>query len=145
MAPHPACKNPEDDLARCEESARRGEWSAANKFADDQHFEDPKNARQELLPAFVEAAAIVKEFAGILGLTLNAEKATLGGGDVLVSGLMQLLLDLRANLRNEAKGATKDNPLKKALFDQTDLIRQRLADLGITLEDRPAGTTWRVG
>ena len=67
------------------------------------------------------------------------------GGDALVSGLMQLLLDLRANLRTEAKGAAKDNPLKKPLFDQTDLIRTRLAALNITLEDRPAGTTWRVG
>jgi cysteinyl-tRNA synthetase len=62
-----------------------------------------------------------------------------------VSGLMQLLLDLRANLRVEAKAAAKDNPLKKPLFDQTDLIRKRLAELNITLEDRPAGTTWRVG
>ena len=32
-----------------------------------------------------------------------------------------------------------------ALFAQTDLIRARLADLGVTLEDRPGGTTWRVG
>ena len=44
-----------------------------------------------------------------------------------------------------AKEAAKDNPLKKALFDQTDLIRKRLAELGVTLEDRPGGTTWRVG
>ena len=58
---------------------------------------------------------------------------------------MQLLLDLRNNLRTEAKGAAKDNPLKKPLFDQTDLIRKRLAELGVTLEDRPGGTTWRVG
>ena len=58
---------------------------------------------------------------------------------------MQLLLDLRNNLRTEAKAAAKDNPLKKALFDQTDLIRKRLAELGVTLEDRPGGTTWRVG
>ena len=26
-----------------------------------------------------------------------------------------------------------------------DQIRKRLADLGVTLEDRPGGTTWRVG
>ena len=63
----------------------------------------------------------------------------------LVAGLMQLLLDLRNNLRATAKEAAKDNPLKKALFDQTDLIRKRLAELGVTLEDRPGGTTWRVG
>jgi cysteinyl-tRNA synthetase len=44
-----------------------------------------------------------------------------------------------------AKEAAKDNPLKKPLFDQTDLIRKRLGELGVTLEDRPGGTTWRVG
>ncbi|MCI0705582.1 MAG: hypothetical protein L0241_31365, partial [Planctomycetia bacterium] len=63
----------------------------------------------------------------------------------IISGLMQLLLDLRNNLRTIAKEATKDNPLKKSLFEQTDLIRTRLGELGVTLEDRPGGTTWRVG
>ena len=58
---------------------------------------------------------------------------------------MQLLIDLRNNLRTEAKAAEKDNPLKKPLFDQTDLIRKRLGELGVTLEDGPAGTRWRVG
>jgi cysteinyl-tRNA synthetase len=62
-----------------------------------------------------------------------------------VSGLVELLLDLRNNLRAAAKEAAKDNPLKKSLFDQTDLIRKRLGELGVTLEDRPGGTTWRVG
>ncbi len=62
-----------------------------------------------------------------------------------IEGLMQLLLDLRNNLRATAKDAAKDNPLKKPLFDQTDLIRKRLGELGVTLEDRPGGTTWRVG
>ena len=82
----------------------------------------------------------------ILGLFWEPPaKVTLGGGDALVSGLMQLLIDLRGNLRTEAKGAAKDNPLKAALFAQTDVIRKRLADLGVTLEDRPAETTWRVG
>ena len=34
----------------------------------------------------------------------------------------------------------------KALFEQTRLsIRKRLGDLGVTLEDRPGGTGWRVG
>ena len=56
---------------------------------------------------------------------------------------MQLLLDLRNNLRTEAKTAAKDNPLKKAMFDQTDLIRKRLAELKVTLEDRSEGTIWR--
>jgi cysteinyl-tRNA synthetase len=59
---------------------------------------------------------------------------------------MQLVIELRNNLRAEAKKiAGKDDPTKKMLFGQTDIIRQRLADLGVTLEDRPAGTSWRVG
>ena len=58
---------------------------------------------------------------------------------------MQLLIDLRNNLRAEAKLITdKANPTKKALFDQTDLIRKRLGELGILLEDRAGGTSWRV-
>jgi cysteinyl-tRNA synthetase len=82
----------------------------------------------------------------ILGLFWEPpQEKSLGGGNELVSGLMQLLLDLRNNLRGIAKEAAKDNPLKKSLFDQTDLIRKRLAELGVTLEDRPGGTTWRVG
>jgi cysteinyl-tRNA synthetase len=58
---------------------------------------------------------------------------------------MQLLIDVRTQLRADAKSAAKDNPLKKALFDQTDMIRKRLADIGVQLEDRPGGTTWRTG
>jgi cysteinyl-tRNA synthetase len=58
---------------------------------------------------------------------------------------MQLLIDVRNNLRAEAKKITpKGDPLKKALFDQTDLIRKRLGDIGVTLEDRPDGTGWRI-
>ena len=65
-------------------------------------------------------------------------KKELGGGDALVSGLMQLLLDLRNNLRTTAKEAAKDNPLKKSLFDQTDLIRKRLADSASPSKTAPA-------
>ncbi|MFO0798102.1 MAG: cysteine--tRNA ligase [Gemmataceae bacterium] len=116
-----------------------------NRLADEKKLDDPASAAAPAKAEFREGAVLVRDLAGILGLTLTAPTATLGGGDELVSGLMQLLIDLRANLRAEAKGAAKDNPLKKALFDQTDLIRARLGALGVTLEDRPTGTTWRVG
>ena len=47
---------------------------------------------------------------------------------------------------NEAKKiASKDDPTRKALFEQTDVIRKRLAELDVTLEDRPGGTGWRIG
>jgi cysteinyl-tRNA synthetase len=59
---------------------------------------------------------------------------------------MKLLIEIRNNLRNEAKKITaKDDPARKAMFDQTDVIRKRLAELGVTLEDRPGGTGWRIG
>ncbi len=129
-------------------------------------------SRETLLNQLRESTIILRGMTSILGLFWEAPvKKALGGlapirvtanvaevavtssatgttgatPETIINGLMQLLLDLRANLRTEAKSAAKDNPLKKALFDQTDLIRKRLADLGVTLEDRPGGTTWRVG
>jgi cysteinyl-tRNA synthetase len=112
-------------------------------------FDDPALRATNDHRQFVHGVTVLREMLNILGLfwqpPAKKEKKELGGGDQLVAGLMQLLLDLRNNLRTEAKGAAKDNPLKKALFDQTDLIRKRLAELGVVLEDRPGGTTWRVG
>lgn len=116
-----------------------------NKLVDEERLEHPGEDHPKAKAEFLSSAVLLKDCAGILGLTFAPTTATLGGDDQLVAGLMQLLIDLRASLRTEAKGAAKDNPLKKALFDQTDLIRARLADLGVTLEDRPTGTTWRVG
>ncbi|MFO0822197.1 MAG: DALR domain-containing protein [Gemmataceae bacterium] len=116
-----------------------------NREADKAKLEDPATNNPAAKAEFTEGATLIKELGSILGLTFTVPLATLDGGNALVSGLMQLLLDLRNNLRTEAKAAAKDNPLKKSLFDQTDLIRRRLAELGVTLEDRPGGTTWRVG
>ena len=99
-----------------------------------------------VLRAFERGSLILRGMASILGLFWEPpQEKKLGGDDQLTAGLMQLLIDLRGNLRSEAKAAAKDNPLKSALFAQTDLIRARLAELGVTLEDRPGGTTWRVG
>jgi cysteinyl-tRNA synthetase len=120
--------------------------TALNRVADLGKLEDPAKADPASRSDFRDGAAVVREIADVLGLTFAAEEKALGGSDALVAGLMQLLIDLRNNLRATAKGiADKADPTKKALFDQTDLIRQRLADLGVTLEDRPGGTSWRVG
>jgi cysteinyl-tRNA synthetase len=116
-----------------------------NKLVQDEKLETLGRNEPGKFVTFGTGAGLVRMLGNILGLTFATGENDIGGGDQLVSGLMQLLLDLRANLRTEAKSAAKDNPLKKALFDQTDLIRTRLAALGVTLEDRPAGTTWRVG
>ena len=118
---------------------------AVNRAADAAKLENPATKNAAAANEFLEGATLIKEIAHVLGLTFAVEARALGGGDALVASLMQLLLDLRNTLRAAAKEAAKDNPLKKTLFDQTDLIRKRLAELGVTLEDRPGGTTWRVG
>ena len=46
---------------------------------------------------------------------------------------MRLLIDIRADAR------------KSKNFPLADLVRKRLAELNITLEDRPDETGWRVG
>ncbi|MGQ9521269.1 MAG: cysteine--tRNA ligase [Anaerolineae bacterium] len=50
----------------------------------------------------------------------------------LVDGLMQIILDLRQEYRR-----AKD-------WARADALRQRLSELGITVEDRPEGSTWRL-
>jgi cysteinyl-tRNA synthetase len=47
-------------------------------------------------------------------------------------GLLQLLVDLRAEARTQKDWAT------------SDLIRDRLNALGVTLEDRSDGTIWKL-
>ena len=121
--------------------------NALNKLADRGKLEDPAARDPNALADFREGVTLVKEFASILGLTLEAQPAAVAGGDdTRTTGLIELLVEVRGTLRAEAKKiAAKDDPLKKALFDQAGAIRDRLAALGVTLEDRPAGTTWRVG
>jgi cysteinyl-tRNA synthetase len=118
-----------------------------NGLADAGKLEDPAKADANAKADFEEGALLFKELGLILGLFFEKPVAAkLGGDDKLVSGLMQLVIELRNNLRAEAKKITgREDPTKKMLFGQTDIIRQRLAELGVTLEDRPAGTTWRVG
>lgn len=116
-----------------------------NRFADERKL-DAANAPQPLLDTLHSGTRVLRTFSDLLGLFWEAPvRHSLGEGGELVAGLMQLILDVRANLRDQAKGATKDNPLKKPLFAQTDLIRTRLGELKVTLEDRTEGTTWRVG
>jgi cysteinyl-tRNA synthetase len=119
--------------------------TALNRFADARKLEDLARSA-DAVQEFRRGTVVLRELSQILGLFWQPQEKKLGGDDRLVSGLMQLLIDLRNNLRAEAKKIPgKDDPAKKALFDQTDLIRKRLGELGITLEDRPGGTGWRLG
>jgi cysteinyl-tRNA synthetase len=69
----------------------------------------------------------LREFTSILGLVLSESTA----GESKADGFIDLLLDLRATMR------------KDKLWSYSDLIRDRLKELGVTLEDSKDGTTWR--
>jgi len=79
-----------------------------------------------------QATRTLRELTSVLGLFRQApvEAADAGADSQLSSQLMQLLIDLRAEAR------------KKKDFATADTIRNRLTEMGITLEDRPGGTEW---
>lgn len=72
-----------------------------------------------------DARSVLQELAGVLGLTLEESQ----DGDV--GPLLDLFIETRAALR------------KNKQYDIADSIRDRLSDLGYTLEDGPSGTTWK--
>ncbi|MEK7247114.1 MAG: cysteine--tRNA ligase [Chloroflexota bacterium] len=73
-----------------------------------------------------EAQAMLRMLAGVLGLTLK-ERETADGAEPFI--------DLLVQLRNDLRDAKQ--------FALADSVRDRLADLGITLEDSAEGTRWR--
>jgi cysteinyl-tRNA synthetase len=102
-----------------------------NKFCDDDRLET--NGKNEgTLDELRRGTQVLRELTMILGLFVHPLKA--GGDDSvddeLIGGLVQLLIDLRTSARKNKDFAT------------ADAIRNRLTELGITLEDRPSGTEW---
>lgn len=74
------------------------------------------------------AQALLRRLSGVLGLRLE-EKTAQGGG--AAEPFIQLLIELRLELR------------KQKLYPLSDLVRNRLAELGVILEDTKEGTSWR--
>lgn len=75
-----------------------------------------------------EARATLKELTSVLGLTLEeAEAKGAQGADPFI----QLLIDLRLRLRAEKN------------WELSDLVRDRLKENGVVLEDSRDGTSWR--
>jgi len=75
-----------------------------------------------------EARDTLVDLAGLLGLSLIETPVAKG----LAAELIDLLVDVRQKARAGGQYALADE------------VRARLSDLGIALEDRPDGTTWRV-
>ncbi|MFZ5922917.1 MAG: cysteine--tRNA ligase [Chloroflexota bacterium] len=72
------------------------------------------------------AQSTLRELTGVLGLRL-AEKTGSGDADKFI----ELLVEVRGEVR------------KQKLWPLSDLIRDRLKQLGVTIEDNKDGTTWR--
>jgi cysteinyl-tRNA synthetase len=106
--------------------------SALNRFADARRLEEGKASADDL-DAFRRGTVVLKELSQILGVFMSAPAEEKAGQDDLTAGLMQLLIDLRAEAR------------KAKNFALGDQIRKRLSELGVTLEDRAGGTIWRRG
>ncbi|MFL5806489.1 MAG: cysteine--tRNA ligase [Roseiflexaceae bacterium] len=77
---------------------------------------------------FAAAQAALRELAGVLGLQLDPQRQN----DQQAAPFIDLLIELRAELR------------KAKQFALADMLRSRLVELGVTLEDTPQGTRWKT-
>ena len=75
----------------------------------------------------VEMARTFQGLTGVLGIWFDDDT----GSDELASSLIEYLLELRDQARSERN------------FERADAIRARLGELGIAIEDTPAGSRWR--
>ncbi|GAB4563398.1 MAG: cysteine--tRNA ligase [Anaerolineae bacterium] len=76
---------------------------------------------------FAEAQQTLRDLAGILGLRLDPEREERKEA----APFIDLLIDVRTRLRQARQ------------WELADLIRDRLNELGVIVEDSPQGTTWR--
>ena len=74
------------------------------------------------------AQADLKELASVLGLTLSEPS---GSDSADAAPFIELLMEIRAELRQAKR------------YDLADKVRDRLAGLGIALEDTPRGSEWK--
>ncbi len=74
------------------------------------------------------AQSVLRELTGVLGLRLQDKQ---GSGET--DKFVNLLIEVRSEVR------------KQKLWPLSDLIRDRLKELGVTIEDSKDSTTWRWG
>lgn len=104
-----------------------------NRFIDEHRLEDPSQRSPDLIEALTRGAGTLRELGLVLGMF---RKPTAAQPKTNNDGLTPKLLDLFVAIRSEARKAKN--------FAMADRIRDGLAGLGVTLEDRPDGTVWRL-
>ncbi|KPL74149.1 cysteinyl-tRNA synthetase [Ornatilinea apprima] len=83
---------------------------------------DASASAEQLQPA----QALLRELTGVLGLRLEEKE----NGNQAAGPFIDLLIEVRSEMR------------KNKLWALSDLVRDRLAELGVKLEDSRDGTTW---
>jgi cysteinyl-tRNA synthetase len=104
---------------------------ALNRFAHEPGLE-PGRARPDRLAEYRAGMIVLRELSRILGLFLRPPGERVQAEGALTGDLLGLLVDLRNRLRKEKN------------FALADEIRNRLTELGVTLEDRADGSKWRI-
>lgn len=99
-----------------------------NSFIEQARLEQKKD--EAALKSVAGAVATLRQLGQLLGMFRTTESPARGGSE-LVDRLMNLLIDLRKEARQSKN------------FALADFIRKRLAEIGVTLEDRGDGTIWR--
>ncbi|MGO8751633.1 MAG: cysteine--tRNA ligase [Thermoguttaceae bacterium] len=103
-----------------------------NKYADDEKLEEPSHRDAAKLASLQQGAKTLRELGATLGLFRKPPQEAAKGDDALVGKLLALLIEVRADAR------------KAKNFAAADKVRSRLAEIGVTLEDRPSGTEWTI-
>jgi cysteinyl-tRNA synthetase len=106
--------------------------SLANRLCEEKNLETAGKNDAASIANLEWLMTTIKELASILGVFQQPVAAATGSDDLL-SKLMPLVIDLRAAARK-----TKN-------FAIADKIRDGLAPIGITLEDRAGGSEWSAG
>jgi len=102
---------------------------AVNRFIEEHKLETAGSDADR--NGALAATAHVIATARLIGLFLEPPAKKTAAADGLGEKAMQVLIDIRRHLR------------KKKDFETADMIRDKLAEAKITLEDRPDGTIWR--
>lgn len=80
--------------------------------------------------SLTEAYTTLNELAGILGFDLEADTDDSRGEESKLGQVMELVMEIRRKARGEKDWAT------------ADLIRDRMKEIGIVIEDTPEGARW---
>ena len=105
-----------------------------NRFIDAEQLEETAKRSQENIALLVSGMSILKQLGAILGVFVKPPKQSNSndGTSEILDGLMQLLIQVRAEAR------------VKRDFAMSDSVRNGLTQIGIALQDGKEGTTWSI-